>query len=346
MKKNYWKWIWTFLILLGTTNFGYSQNKFEGKPIANRDGTVSAKPDLSSPDGNYQLRFTDAGGLDIIDTRKNTKNVVWSVPMDKTFPAGPQVTSFLSLQADCNLCFWSSTGKKWCAMIQSKPCKEVSLTNGGQLVVYDINGGILWSTPAPEKVIEDSDVFGKVAIGKQTWMKRNLEVTTYRDGTPIPEVKDPNEWANLKSGAWCYYDNDPANGKEYGKLYNWYALNDPRGLAPKGWHIPDDVEWKTLTGFLGSKSISGEALKETGASHWYSPNSASSNSTGFTGLPGGYRLRNGKFNALGGGGYWWSSTEMHSNMVRTHDLHHVDSPLDDGNAHKLDGFSVRCVAGD
>lgn len=92
-----------------------------------------------------------------------------------------------------------------------------------------------------------------IKIGTQTWAVKNLDVTTFRNGDIIPEAKTNEEWK--KSGdeqkpAWCYYNNDPANGEKYGKLYNWYAVNDPRGLAPEGWHIPTDAEWTTLTAYL------------------------------------------------------------------------------------------------
>lgn len=104
----------------------------------------------------------------------------------------------------------------------------------------------------------------QITIGTQIWSNTNLDVTTYRDGTPIPQVTDPTAWVNLTTGAWCYYNNDPANGAIYGKLYNWYAvagihdaasLNDPslrKQLAPQGWHIPTDAEWTTLTDFRRS----------------------------------------------------------------------------------------------
>ena len=110
----------------------------------------------------------------------------------------------------------------------------------------------------------------------------------YRNGDSIPEVTDPNIFDTLTTGAWCNYNNDPANEAIYGKLYNWYSVNDPRGLAPQGWHVPADSEWTILTTFLGGSAIAGSALKDT-SSLWGSPNTGSTNSSGFSGLPGGYR---------------------------------------------------------
>src|SRR5665647_2153473 len=134
-----------------------------------------------------------------------------------------------------------------------------------------------------------------VTICTQVWMLKNLDVSTYRNGDLIPEVTDQTAWATLTTGAWCYNNNDPAVGVIYGKLYNWYAVNDPRGLAPTGWHVPSDAEWTTLSTCLGGDAVAGGAKKETGTTHWTSPNTGATNSSGFTALPGGLRDRTGPF---------------------------------------------------
>ena len=103
----------------------------------------------------------------------------------------------------------------------------------------------------------DGNVYQTVTISNQTWMKSNLNVSHYRNGDVIPQITDSSQWANLTTGAWCYYKNDDANGPVYGKMYNWYAVNDPRGLAPVGYHIPNNLEWSNLTTFLGGESIAG-----------------------------------------------------------------------------------------
>ncbi|MBM3399551.1 MAG: hypothetical protein FJY15_03185, partial [Bacteroidetes bacterium] len=150
----------------------------------------------------------------------------------------------------------------------------------------------------------------EVKIGTQTWMAKNLDVSTFRNGDAIPEAKTAEEWKAYTAAteaAWCYYDNNPENGKIYGKLYNWYAVNDPRGLAPKGWHIPTDKEWTSLTNYyLGGINIAGAKMKsKTG----WDNNGNGTNSSGFNGLPGGNRNFNGTFINVGKDGYWWSSTE-------------------------------------
>ncbi len=181
-----------------------------------------------------------------------------------------------------------------------------------------------------------------VSICCQSWMTKNLDVTTYRDGTPIPQVTDQAAWANLTTGAWCYFLNNSANGPIYGKLYNWYAVNDPRGLAPEGWHIPTDFEWTTLENCLGGAAVAGGAMKETGTTHWVTPNTAATNITGFTGLPGGTRDLNGIFDDLGGFCNWWSSTET-ATVAWYRYLYFNAGGVTRTTANKRDGHSVRCL---
>ena len=180
-------------------------------------------------------------------------------------------------------------------------------------------------------------------IGTQEWTTKNLNVSKYRNGDIIPEVKDPKEWASLTTGAWCYYNNDPKNGAIYGKLYNWYAVNDPRGLAPEGFHIPSDSEWTALTDYLGGANVAGGKMKATGTSLWSSPNKDATNRRGFTGLPGGYRTNFGTFYYIGGLGNWWSSSELITNDAWTRFLYYNNGNANRNNFSKTYGFSVRCL---
>ena len=148
-----------------------------------------------------------------------------------------------------------------------------------------------------------------VTIGTQVWTNKNLELTKYRNGDIIPQVTDAITWKNLTTGAWCYYNNDSALYAKYGKLYNWYAVNDPRGLAPVGWHIPTDVEWTILTTYLGGSTVAGGKMKESGTLNWSSPNTGATNESGFTGLPGGSRNSvDASFNSVGKNGGFQCST--------------------------------------
>ena len=177
-------------------------------------------------------------------------------------------------------------------------------------------------------------------IGTQTWTTKNLDVTTYRNGDAIPQVQDAKAWENLRTGAWCYYENETANGSSYGKLYNWYAVNDPRGLAPAGYHIPTDAEWKILTDYLGGESEAGTKMKSS--SGWKN-NGNGTNTNGFAGLPGGYRGFNGDFYYIGAGGYWWSSSEYFTSYALYRYLSFNSGYVDRFNSSKQNGFSVRCL---
>lgn len=191
----------------------------------------------------------------------------------------------------------------------------------------------------------DENCIPSVTICSQTWMLKNLDVTTYRNGDPIPEVTDNTAWSTLTTGAWCYYGNSAANGTVYGKLYNWFAVNDPRGLAPAGWHIPSLDEWNTLSACLGGDAVSGFALKSS--SGWVF-NGNGSNSSGFTGLPGARRTSNGAFSsAIGFSAYWWTSTEstVFPTAAWNRFLTYSSNVLGDNNIVfvKGGGQSVRCI---
>ena len=194
----------------------------------------------------------------------------------------------------------------------------------------------------------DGNKYNIITICTQLWMQSNLNTSHYRNGDLIPQVTDPTAWAALTTGAWCYYNNDPAMGAIYGKLYNWYAVTDPRGLAPTGWHVPSDSEWTTLTTCLGGNSVAGGAMKTTGTIQagtglWNSPNTAATNSSGFAGLPAGYRDSNGTFDIIGLSGYWWSSTEYYTSDAWFRYLNYYLATVFRLNGSKRDGFSVRCV---
>ena len=187
-----------------------------------------------------------------------------------------------------------------------------------------------------------------VTIGTQVWKGCNLNVETYSDGTPIPEVTDLTEWANLTTGAWCYYANDSINGPIYGKLYNWYAVNNPRGLAPTGYHVPSQFEWDTLVSYLGGAFVAGGKMKATGTVQantglWWNPNEMATNESGFTGLAGGQRDTNGIFSALlGFFGFYWTSSE--SGGVAGYKYLGYDRGTVEGSyLNKKVGYSVRLI---
>jgi uncharacterized protein (TIGR02145 family) len=183
---------------------------------------------------------------------------------------------------------------------------------------------------------------GTVRIGTQTWAVANLNVSTFRNGDSIPEAKTNKEWVEAgESGkpAWCYYNNDPKNGPKYGKLYNWYTVNDPRGLAPAGWTLPSDTDWVKLTYYLGGQGMAGKKIKST--SGWADGNNGT-NETGFIGLPGGYRVENGTFLNLGSIATWWSTTESKARTAIDYYLV-LSSSFSQSSSPRQRGESIRCL---
>lgn len=197
------------------------------------------------------------------------------------------------------------------------------------------------------------NTYKTVKIGNQVWMSENLNVSQYRNGDSIPQVQDAEEWAKLTTGAWCYYDNDTRNGRVYGKLYNWYAVNDPRGLAPEGWHTPSDNEWQELERVLcissddaektGWRGSIGGKLKETGTAHWSAPNAGATNETGFTALPSGYRSSIGLFYNVGYCASFWSSSAGNSRTAWDRALGHDCKEIGRSSFDMRVSMSVRCV---
>ena len=191
----------------------------------------------------------------------------------------------------------------------------------------------------------DGNVYKTVIIGTQEWMAENLNVKHYRNGDIIPNVKDRNEWSKITTGAWCYYDNEQDKGIIYGKLYKGFTINDPRGLAPDGWHIPSDAEWTILTDFLGGEKAAYEKLESITFPESTWPVSKPTNESGFTALPGGYRILGYlSFYELGMAGYFWSSTdESDTNSAWVRKLQYNVTRVQRVGGYKGWGLSVRCI---
>lgn len=191
----------------------------------------------------------------------------------------------------------------------------------------------------------DGNTYNIVKIGSQYWLKENLIVTHYRNGDSILKIVEDEDWVIQTDGAWCSYYNSTVLDKEYGNLYNWYTVKDNRGLAPEGWHVATQNEWQMLIEFLGGESVAGGKLKEDGNTHWNAPNTAATNESGFTALPGGYRSTyyNGEFFHNGYQAYFWTLQE--SSLMYAEYIHlHYDFPdAFISNEDKRDGFSIRCI---
>jgi uncharacterized protein (TIGR02145 family) len=182
-----------------------------------------------------------------------------------------------------------------------------------------------------------------IKIGDQKWMAENLNVSHFRNGDSIPEVRSAAEWKRMgEEGkpAWCLIQNETENGEKFGKLYNWYAVNDPRGLAPKDWHVASDDEWTHLINFLGGGVLAALNMRTTGLTD----NSDRDNENRFSGLPGGCRNSFGVFYGLDSFGYWWSATEFDPSNAFVRILNYVNCDINSKILDKIYGLSVRCLS--
>lgn len=211
------------------------------------------------------------------------------------------------------------------------------LPGAGKLLTSDSSGLASWSAPSVP------DAQPTIQIGSQKWTKYNLDVAFYRNGDPISQVTDPTTWAALTTGAWCYINNDSTQSSKFGKLYNWHAVNDPRGLAPQGWHVPSDAEWTTLETILGGSTVAGGKMKDAGTLNWTTPNIGGNNNSGWAGMPGGNRTSSGSFFTFGGFASCWSSTEGNPTSALSRTLSSNNGLLSRTNINKGYGFSVRCL---
>ncbi len=198
------------------------------------------------------------------------------------------------------------------------------------------------NTDNPEKIAQNTNL--TVRIGSQIWATQNLDVITFSNGDNIPEAKTNEEWrkaAKEKKPAWCYYNNDSENGKTYGKLYNWYAVSDPRGLAPKSYHVPTSVEWESLVSHLGGIKSAGIKLKSKNG--WLEEGNGP-NESGFFGVPGGARYDLGSFDDVGYSAIWWTATQQEIMIGLNGLIWYSDNFANTDNTNGPGaGLSVRCL---
>ena len=220
------------------------------------------------------------------------------------------------------------------------------LYQGEKLILNLKNVGAKWyDTNDIDSIIFTYNTCTEIQIGWQKWMCKNLNVSHYRNGDTIRFAESVEDWVdagNKKEGAWCYYANYDLLGESYGKLYNYYAVIDPRNLAPSGWHIATTQEWWSLVNYLGGDSLAGGKLKEVGISHWGYPNRGATNSSGFTALPGGYRSYIGNYSMLYEEGLWWGAPTGYDKN-RIYYVHFNNVKVGYSNAYEAAGFSVRCI---
>ena len=292
--------------------------------------TTTAVSSITTSTATSGGTITNDGGAPI-----TTRGIVWSNLPNPTIDLPTKTTEGSGIGT-----FTSSiTGlnPNWDYHVRAYATNSAGTAYGNEVTFTSLQNTVLCD--------DSTTPYLTVTIGGQIWMQKNLNVCKYRNGDDIPQVQDPTAWSALTTGAWCYYENNTANGPIYGKLYNWYAVNDPRGLAPIGYHIPSDAEWTQLTTFLGGTTIAGGKMKEVGLAHWVTPNTAATNESGFTGLPGGYRsIDGGFFISIGRSGNWWSSTALDATIGWSRSLSNTVSNVYRSTfQYKQDGISVRCI---
>ena len=206
----------------------------------------------------------------------------------------------------------------------------------------NINAGNITSTTGAG-VTFNGYAYKSIVLGNgQEWMSENLRTSTYANGDSITNGTD-GTWGSLATatGAWVHYNNDSLYENPYGKLYNWYAVEDPRNVCPTGWHVPSDAEWTILIDYLGGDSVAGGKMKST--QYWISPNTEATNESGFSGLPGGMTFDGSTFDDIGGAGWWWSSSEYDTFYAWPRMLQHYFGNVYRGTFLKDLGYSIRCL---
>ena len=362
------KWIKIEMDAIGGTNYQligsqqfmsvpyalYSKNGFAGSAIAGDMNYYDGASWIRVPGGSYGqvLTFCNGvpkwGGCLPLITTTSVSNIT-----STTAIGGGNISNDGGESITARGVCWSTSNNPTIALSTKTSdgigkggftSSMVALTPNTTYYVRAYATNVVGTAYGAELIFTTDSLLTGVNICSQLWMSKNLDVSIYRNGDPIPRVDNSTTWAGLTTGAYCYYNNDSATyAAVYGKLYNWYAVNDPRGLVPVGWHVPTDAEWTTLETCLGGSSVAGGAMKETGTAHWVSPNTGATNSSGFLGLPGGWRGSNGTFYEIGRNGYWWSSTEYDTMYAKVVNLFYNGSSFGMVVFTKGYGFSVRCL---
>lgn len=209
------------------------------------------------------------------------------------------------------------------------------VTTDTNVINIDFNPGLAYDSIFDN----EGNKYRTIQIGTQTWLAENLRSTKYNDGSDIPFINDPTVWGDLSTPGYTWFNNDSIG---YGAIYNWYTISTGI-LCPAGWHVPTDDEWTVLTDYLGGMDIAGGKMKETGTSHWVTPNTEATNESGFTALPAGYRSLTGAFHSIGSYGFWWTSTEWSSSGAWYRDVYFGYGSVDRSNSSKKSGATVRCL---
>jgi len=284
---------------------------------------------------------TDEGGAEVVE-----RGVCWSISENPT-TYNRQTSDGSGMGSFASQATRLTPGKTY--YLRAFARNFIGTSYGNQVSFSTLpgqgEGEIIFNTALTYGTFTDIDgnSYKTIQIGTQTWMAENLRTTKYRNGDPIPEITDLNQWKNLTSGAYCNYNNEAEFAAIYGRLYNWFAVNDVRNLAPEGWHVATDNDWTTLISYLGGNNVAGGKLKEAGLTHWNSPNSGATNESGFSAVPGGLLLTGIFFSGIGDTAYWWSATPVDDSYASYWELIINYNWINRYGYQKKDGHSVRCV---
>ena len=228
--------------------------------------------------------------------------------------------------------------------MQAQTIMNIHQSNGTILQIpLNTIDSITYTTPVTG-VTFNGYTYSSIVLGNgQEWMAENLRTTSYANGDPIPNITDATQWSNLTTGAWVHYNNDSQYENPFGKLYNWYTVNDSRNVCPLGWHVPSDTEWTALSDYLGGEAVAGGKMKSTGTQYWLSPNTDATNESGFSGLPGGYLVSNGSFGGFNSTSGFWSATEFSTDNAWVRGLNYNSGLITRFDFTKAVGLRVRCL---
>jgi uncharacterized protein (TIGR02145 family) len=290
--------------------------------------TTAVASDISRTTAQCGGNITSDGGADII-----ARGVCWSTSQaptvaDGTTTDGTGTGSFTSLMTGLT--------ERTLYYIRAYATNSHGTGYGSVLSFYTTDStGTVTDT--------DGNVYRTVKINNQWWMAENLRVTHYRNGNVIPLVSDSAAWTALTSGAYCNPNHDAAEVDVYGRLYNWYAVNNADSIAPTGWHVATDAEWQALIDYCGGDAVAGGKLKEAGTIHWITPNLGATNESGFSGLPAGFRYENGSYYGFEAHGNFWTATAGGGNTAWYRYLHCTITEVIHFSYYMGAAFSVRCV---
>ncbi len=332
--------IGNYIVEFNSLNFGtciFRILSIDGKVITSNSKTLNS--------GINRISFNAISGLNIIHIYGNGYNYA------------SKIVNFNQSANFKNNVIFMDYGNSSINSVRVKaesPVKILLFKEGDRILVSGYSGNysnIIVDLPTASKTLNfvqteckdaSGNYYSTVKIGNKIWMAENLKTAKYRNGDNIVNFSSNSDWGFYSIGSYCVYNNNDTNSKTYGNLYNWFAINDSRNIAPDGWHVAKDDDWANLVSILGGESVAGYKIKETGLVHW-ATNPTATNESGFSGLPSGYRLSSGSYTGLGTNANWWTADENSSTLSWYRAINSSTNGMSRDYYNKNTGFAVRCV---